>query len=172
MIRNIHSDLKKQMDKNVDHLKKELHSIRAGRANPGILDRITIDYYGTMTPLNQMATITAPEARLITISPYDKSVLSEIEKAIINSDLNLNPNNDGKIIRLHLPMLTEENRKELTKLVKKLGEDTKVSMRNERRHANDQLKKLEKSSEITEDDLQDGEKEVRQAVVLKEAMDI
>ncbi len=162
MIRNIHSDLKKQMDKNVEHLKKELHSLRAGRANPGILDRVMVDYYGTLTPLNQMATITAPEARLITISPYDKSVLAEIEKAIINSDLNLHPNNDGKIIRLNLPMLTEENRMELTKLVKKYGEEAKISMRNERRTANDQLKKLEKSSEITEDDLADGEKEVQE----------
>ncbi len=162
MIKAIHAELKEQMDKNIEHLKKELHSLRAGRANPGILDRITVDYYGTMTPLNQMATITAPEARLITISPYDKSVMSEIEKAIINSDLNLNPSNDGKIIRLHLPMLTEENRKELTKLVKKYGEEAKVSMRNERRQSNDKLKKLEKSSDITEDDLVSAEKKVQE----------
>ncbi len=162
MINQIDIKLKKQMDKNIEHFQKELHSIRAGRANPGILDRVMVDYYGTLTPVNQLATVTAPEARLITISPYDKTAIAEIEKAIINSDLNLNPSNDGKLIRLNLPMLTEENRKELTKVVKKLGEETKVSIRNERRTANDELKKLEKESEITEDDLAKGEKRVQE----------
>lgn len=145
-------NLEIQMNKALDFLKVELSSIRAGRAHPGILDRILVNYYGVDTPLNQLATVSAPEARLIVISPYDKTSIAGIEKAILNSDLSINPNNDGKIIRLNLPILTEENRKNLSKLVKKLGEETKITVRNERRSTIEQIKKQEKDSIIREDE--------------------
>jgi ribosome recycling factor len=132
---------------------RELASIRAGRASASLLDRITIDYYGAPTPVNQMAGISTPEARLLVIQPYDKSILGDIEKAILKSDLGLNPSNDGQVIRLAIPQLTEERRKELVKLVKKESEEAKVAIRNIRRDGNDDLKKLEKNGEITEDQL-------------------
>lgn len=156
--------LSEKMDKTLSVLKDELHHIRAGRANPQLLDRITVEYYGADTPLNQLAGISVPEPRMLQIQPYDASVLSEIEKAIHASDLGINPNNDGKVIRLVMPMLTEERRKDLSKVVKKTGEDAKVAIRNERRHANDMLKKAEKNNEITEDDLKSAEKEVQTLV--------
>ena len=131
----------------------ELATIRAGRANPHVLDRIMVDYYGTPTPLQQVGNISVPEARIIVIQPWDKSMLKEIEKAINMSELGINPTNDGTVIRLVFPELTEERRKELTKDVKKKGEEAKIAIRNIRRDAMDLAKKLEKSSEITEDDL-------------------
>lgn len=161
MKHTVHQQLEQKMQKTIEHLKTELSSLRAGRANPAILDRIVVNYYGTDTPLNQIASVSAPEARLLTIQPYDKSAIAAIEKAILTSDLSLNPSNDGKLIRLNLPMLTEENRRDLTKIAKKMGEDTKVTIRNERRTANDLLKKMEKDKEITEDELKSFEKTVQ-----------
>ncbi|HHT14637.1 MAG: ribosome recycling factor [Christensenellales bacterium] len=141
-----------KMSKTKEVLRQEMQSIRAGRANPQLLDRIMVDYYGVPTPLNQMANISAPEPRLLTISVWDVKALTLVEKAIQMSDLGLNPMNDGKIIRLAIPELNEERRKELTKLVRKLGEDSKIAIRSIRREANDQTKKLKKDSAITEDD--------------------
>lgn len=148
----IYDRAEKKMKKTLKVLKEELTTIRAGRANPGLLDKITIEYYGTQTPLNQIAGISAPEPRLLVVQPYDNNALPDIEKAILKSDLGLNPNNDGRVIRLAIPQLTEERRKELVKLVKKYGEEAKVAIRNERRNSNDQLKKMRKNSELTEDD--------------------
>lgn len=144
-----------------DHLKSEFTSIRAGRANPQILNKISVDYYGTMTPLSQMATITVPEARMLVISLYDVSMLKEVVKAINASDIGINPTDDGKTIRLVFPLLTEERRRDLTKQVKKISEDTKVVLRNERRDIIDSLKKLKKDSVITEDEVSSYEKDVQ-----------
>ncbi len=142
-----------KMTKAVSSYKKELSVLRAGRANAAILDRVQVDYYGAPTPINQLANISIPEARLLVLQPYDKSVLENIEKAILKADLGLNPSNDGTIIRIAFPALTEERRKELVKEVKKLAEDAKVAVRNVRRDGNDELKKLEKNGDITTDDL-------------------
>ncbi len=150
-----------KMNKSVKNLESDLNTIRAGRANPHVLDRITVDYYGSPTPLNQVGNITIPEARLIQIQPWDVSVMKEIEKAINASDLGINPTNDGKVIRLVFPELTEERRKSLTKDVKKKGEDAKVAIRNVRRDGIDALKKLEKANEITEDELKSLEDEMQ-----------
>ncbi|CAM3737753.1 ribosome recycling factor [Mesobacillus thioparans] len=144
---------KERMSKAIQSYTRELASIRAGRASASLLDRIQVDYYGAPTPVNQLAGISVPEARLLVIQPYDKSILGEIEKAILKSDLGLNPSNDGSIIRIAIPQLTEERRKELAKLVKKEAEEAKVAVRNVRRDGNEDLKKLEKNGEITEDDL-------------------
>ncbi|MGG3843128.1 ribosome recycling factor [Anoxybacillus kestanbolensis] len=144
---------KEKMDKAVQAFSRELATIRAGRANPALLEKITVDYYGMPTPIIQLAGIQVPEARLLVIQPYDKSVLKEIEKAILASDLGLTPSNDGSVIRIAIPPLTEERRRELVKLVKKYAEEAKVAVRNIRRDANDELKKLEKNGEITEDEL-------------------
>ncbi|WP_017753788.1 ribosome recycling factor [Calidifontibacillus oryziterrae] len=143
---------KEKMNKAIQAYKRELATVRAGRANPSILDRVQVDYYGAPTPLNQLSSITVPEARLLVIQPYDKSVLQEIEKAIQKADLGLNPTNDGSIIRISIPPLTEERRKALVKDVKAMAEEAKVALRNIRRDANDELKKLEKDGQITEDD--------------------
>ena len=140
-----------RMKKAIDALKRELASFRAGRANPALLDRIQVDYYGTPTPLNQVGTISTPDPRTLVIQPWDKSVLGEIEKAIQKSELGLTPNNDGNIIRINIPMLTEERRADLVKQTKKSGEDAKVAVRNIRRDANEEVKKLEKD-EISEDE--------------------
>ncbi|AGX03894.1 MULTISPECIES: ribosome recycling factor [Bacillaceae] len=153
MPKQVISNSKERMTKAIQAYSRELASIRAGRASASLLDRITVDYYGAPTPVNQLAGISVPEARLLVIQPYDKSILGEIEKAIIKSDLGLNPTNDGNLLRLAIPALTEERRKELVKVVKKESEDAKVAIRNIRRDANDDLKKLEKNGEITEDDL-------------------
>ncbi|RYI32104.1 ribosome recycling factor [Bacillus infantis] len=153
MPKQVISNSKERMTKAIHAYSRELASIRAGRASASLLDRITVDYYGAPTPVNQLAGISVPEARLLVIQPYDKSILGEIEKAIIKSDLGLNPTNDGNLLRLAIPALTEERRKELVKVVKKESEDAKVAIRNIRRDANDDLKKLEKNGEITEDDL-------------------
>ena len=140
-------------NKTMDALVKELGTIRAGRANPHILDKITVDYYGTPTPLQQVANVTVPEPRMIQIQPWESSLIKDIQKAILTSDLGINPNNDGKSIRLVLPELTEERRKELVKDVKKKGEAAKVAVRNIRRDANEAFKKAEKAGDISEDDL-------------------
>lgn len=159
------SDLTKpyedRMKKSVESLEKELDTIRAGRANPRVLDRIMVSYYGTMTPINQVGNITVPEARLLQIAPYDASVLKDVEKAIMSSDLGITPTNDGKVIRLAFPELTEERRKALAKEVKKKGEDAKVAMRNIRRDAMENFKKQQKSSDLTEDDLKDLESDIQ-----------
>ena len=141
-----------KMNKCIEALKRDLASIRTGRASTSLLDRVSVDYYGTPTPVNQVANVSAPEPRLITIAPWDRSMLKEIEKAILKSDLGLNPNNDGTIIRLEIPQLTEERRKDLSKMVSKHAEEAKVVIRNIRRDANDTLKKMEKKKEITEDE--------------------
>jgi len=146
------ANAKERMSKAIQAYTRELASIRAGRANASLLDRIQVDYYGAPTPVNQLAGISVPEARLLVVQPCDKSILGEIEKAILKSDLGLNPSNDGSVIRISIPQLTEERRKELAKLVKKEAEDAKVAVRNIRRDANDDLKKLEKNGEITEDE--------------------
>ena len=153
MTKEILANAKDKMEKSISALSRQLASIRAGRANASLLDRITVDYYGAPTPINQMAGISVPEARLLVIQPYDKSILGDIEKAIMKSDIGITPTNDGNIIRLAIPALTEERRKELAKQVKKEAEDAKVAVRNVRRDANDDLKKAEKAGDITEDDL-------------------
>ena len=141
-----------KLDKSLENLKNEFKGIRAGRANPKILDKVFVDYYGTKTPLAQMGSISVPEARLIVIQPFDKSAMKDIEKGINMADLGINPTNDGSVIRLVFPELTEDRRKELSKEVKKLGEDCKIAIRNIRKDAFDLIKKLEKDSEITKDE--------------------
>ena len=150
-----------KMKKSVEALLEDYKTIRAGRANPHILDKIRVDYYNTPTPLQQVANISVPEARIIQIQPWDASLIKEIEKAIIVSDLGLTPNNDGKVIRLVFPELTEDRRKELSKDVKKKGENAKVAIRNGRRDANDVFKKQNKANEISEDELKDAEDSIQ-----------
>lgn len=148
-----------KMEKSLNSLEKEYASIRAGRANPHVLDKIVVDYYGTPTPIQQVGNISVPDARMIQIQPWDAKLLKDIERAILTSDLGINPTNDGKVIRLVFPELTQERRKELAKDIKKKGENAKVAVRNIRREANDSFKKLNKSKEISEDeyaDLEDG----------------
>jgi ribosome recycling factor len=152
---------KAKMEKSIAALKKELSHIRAGRANPQLLDGISVDYYGTPTPINQMGNISAPEPRMIVVSVWDIKMLPEVEKAIMKSDLGINPSNDGKVIRLVVPELTQERRADLAKNVKKKGEEAKVAVRVIRRDANEAFKKSQKSSEITEDDFKDLEEEVQ-----------
>jgi ribosome recycling factor len=151
MIEEVLEDLKTSMEKSIGSFINELKRVRTGRASTSLLDTIKVDYYGTPTPLNQLATVSAPENRLITIQPWDANSIVEIEKAILKSDLGLTPQNDGKIIRLTIPSLTEERRKELVKKIKQISEDYKVAMRNQRRDANDLLKELKKEKEISED---------------------
>ena len=153
--------VKTKMEKTITNLKGEYGSIRAGRANTAVLDRIMVDYYGTPTPINQLSSVSVTEARIIVIQPWDTSVLHAIEKAIQTSDIGINPTNDGKIIRLVFPQLTEDRRKEIVKTVKKTAEEAKVAVRSIRRDCMDKLKKMEKASEITEDDLSDGEEEIQ-----------
>ncbi|MCL1982442.1 MAG: ribosome recycling factor [Clostridiales bacterium] len=145
--------LTEKISKSLSVLKEELNTVRAGRANPALLDRIMVNYYGTPTPLKNISNVSVPDPRTLMISPFDPKSISEIEKAINIANLGINPANDGKAIRLAIPQVTEERRKELTKLVRKMGEDCKVAVRNERRTANEELKKMEKATEITEDDL-------------------
>jgi len=151
MIETIKKNAEERMEKAVAALKRELAAIRAGRASASLLDRIQVEYYGVMTPLNQLAGITVPDARTIQVQPWDQSALADIEKAIMKSDLGLTPTNDGHVIRITVPMLTEERRAELVKLARKFGEEARVAIRNVRRDANDECKKLEKS-EISEDE--------------------
>ncbi len=148
-----------KMTKTVSVLREELAAIRAGRANPAVLDKLEVDYYGVPTRVNQMAAVSVSEARTLVIQPYDKSTLKSIEKAIQASDIGINPNNDGTVLRLLFPPLTEERRKELAKNIAKMGEDSKVAIRSIRRDANEKLKAMKKSSEITEDDLKNLENE-------------
>jgi len=152
MPQNVIKDMEERMSKAISTLKKDLASLRAGRANPAMLDRILVDYYGTPTPISQLATISVPEPRMLTIQPWDKSVLKDIDRAIQQSDLGISPSNDGSVIRLVIPPLTEERRKELVKLAAKSGEEAKVAIRNIRRDANDEIKKLEKAATISEDE--------------------
>ena len=153
MSNQVLTQAKERMEKSISSFSRELASIRAGRANASLLDRITVDYYGAPTPINQIAGISIPEARLLVLSPYDKSSLGDIEKAIMKSDIGITPTNDGSVIRLMIPALTEERRKELVKQVKAEAENAKIAVRNVRRDANDDAKKLEKNGEITEDAL-------------------
>lgn len=152
---------KEKMTKSLGALDKEFAAVRAGRANPAVLDKVMVDYYGAPTPVNQMAAISVAEARILVIQPWDKSSLKLIEKAIQASDIGINPTNDGNVIRLAFPQLTEERRKELCKSIKKYGEDCKVAIRSIRRDTMDKLKAMKKNSEITEDDLKDCEKKVQ-----------
>ncbi len=151
MVEEIEAEAKRKMDHTQELLKKDLDAVRTGRANAEILNPIVIDYYGTPTPLNQMASLNTPDPQLITITPFDKSISKDIEKAILTSDLGLNPSSDGTVIRVPIPLLTEERRKELVKHVKKMGEEGKIALRNIRRDANERLKKLEKNKEISQD---------------------
>jgi ribosome recycling factor len=150
-----------KMEKTIHAVQGDFASVRAGRANAQVLDRISVEYYGTPTPLNQVASISSPDPRTLVIQPWDNGLLKTIEKAIQQSDLGINPQNDGRIIRLSFPMLTEERRKELTKQVKRYGEDSKVAMRNVRRDAMDYIKALKKKSEITEDEQKKAEKDLQ-----------
>ena len=161
MIDDIMKSQEEKMKKTLEGLKKDYGSLRAGRAAPSLLDKVMVDYYGTPTPVNQMASVTVPEARMIMIKPYDKSSLKEIEKAIQKSDLGLTPNSDGTTIRLAIPQLTQERRKELVKVVSKKAEDAKVAMRNIRRDGNEAIKKAEKNKEITEDDRKEGQDKIQ-----------
>ncbi|HZK27683.1 MAG TPA: ribosome recycling factor [Thermoclostridium sp.] len=156
-----YKDLTDRMSKSISVFKEDLSIIRAGRANPRLLDKVTVEYYGTPTPINQVANVSIPEARQIVIQPWDPKVLPDIERAIHGANLGLNPNNDGKIIRLLFPPLTEERRVELTKEVKKSGENSKIAIRQIRRDGIDQHKKMQKASEITEDDLKTAENDIQ-----------
>ena len=161
MYRQVIDTAVEKMQKTTSVLQSDLRSIRAGRANPQLLERVVVDYYGVQTPLTQMGNITAPEPRMLVVSVWDQKALPLVEKAIIKSDLGLNPSNDGKIIRLVIPELNEERRKELTKVVRKTVEEAKVAIRSIRRDAMDQIKKLEKNSDITEDDRTKAEKKMQ-----------
>lgn len=150
-----------KMEKAMSSLEKEMARLRTGRASTGLLDDIVVDYYGTMTPLNQLASISIPDSRTISIQPWDRNAFAGVEKAIMKSDLGLNPVNDGKVIRINIPPLTEERRKDLVKLAKKYSEDAKIAVRNIRRDANETLKKMKNSKELTEDEMHKGQDEVQ-----------
>ena len=152
---------KEKMEKCLTALERDYAAVRAGRANPAVLDKVMVDYYGVPTPINQMAAVSVPEARLLVIQPWDASTLREIEKAINTADIGINPQNDGKVIRLTFPQLTEEHRKTLQKDISKRGEEAKVAIRNVRRDAMDDIKKLKKDNEITEDEQKDAEKKLQ-----------
>ena len=153
--------IEEKMNKTINALAESLAEVRAGRANPAILNKVKIDYYGTPTPINQVAGISVPEARLIVIQPWDASILKEIEKEILKSEIGINPNNDGKVIRLAFPELTEERRKELVKDIRKMGEESKVAIRSVRRDGIDEAKAKQKNSEITEDELKGAEDQIQ-----------
>lgn len=152
MIESTHQETKERMGKTIDALKKEMQRVRTGRASANMLDSVKVDYYGTLTPLNQMASVSVPESRLITIQPWDVSALKEIEKGILKSNIGLTPSSDGKIIRISVPPLTEDRRKEIVKIVNKTCEDFKVAIRNIRRDSNEMFKEMKKEGEISEDD--------------------
>jgi ribosome recycling factor len=157
----IFAQLQKEMDHSLGALRKELAKLRTGRASTALLEHVVVEYYGATTPLNQLATLSAPEPRLLVIQPFDRSAMSDIEKAILKSDLGLTPNNDGKIIRIPIPQLTEERRKELVKHVKRIAEEFRISVRNHRRVAVEQLKESEKKKEITADEFKHGQDRVQ-----------
>lgn len=161
MYKDLVTKSEETMKKSINFLKEDLATIRAGKANPKLLDKIQVSYYGSMTPLNQVANISVPEPRSIIIQPWDSSLIKEIEKAIMTSELGINPSNDGKMIRLVIPPLTEERRRDLIKQIKKEVENAKVAIRNIRRDTNEDLKKLEKSSELTKDDLKKAEEDMQ-----------
>jgi ribosome recycling factor len=163
MVNDVLKDLQANLDKGIDALKKDLGKVRTGRANVAILDGLRVDYYGTPTPLHQVASVNAPDPRLITIKPWEKSLIPEIEKLVRSSQLGLNPSSDGEIIRLPMPPLTEERRKDLVKMVKKMAEESKVALRNARRDANEMLKEFLKDKDITEDEEKAGLKKVQEA---------
>lgn len=150
-----------KMDKSLNALDREFKAVRAGRANPAVLDKVLVDYYGTPTPVQQMAAVSVPEGRTLQIQPWDVSTLRDIEKAILTSDIGINPQNDGKVIRLMFPPLTEERRRDLVKDIRKMGEDTKVAIRSIRRDALEKAKAMKKNNEITEDDLSNAEKKIQ-----------
>lgn len=160
-MKEVYSLTKEKMTKTISVLKSDFAAIRAGRANAAVLDKILVDYYGSPTPINQMAAISVTEARILVIQPWDKSTLTPIYKAIQMSDIGINPQNDGSVIRLTFPALTEDRRKEIVKEIKKMSEDSKVAVRSIRRDAMDKVKKMQKASEITEDDLKEGEEELQ-----------
>ncbi len=160
-MKTVYAKTRERMEKTITSLKLEYNSIRAGRANAAVLDRIQVDYYGVPTPINQMAAISVPEARVLAIQPWDISAISLIEKAILASDLGINPSNDGRVIRLVFPQLTEERRKQLSKDVSKIAEEAKVAIRQIRRDSIEKIKTMKKNSEITEDDQKDGEIELQ-----------
>ena len=160
-MKEIREKAKSKMEKSINVLLTEFSEIRAGRANPNVLDRVKVDYYGAPTPVNQMAAVSVAEARVLVIQPWDKSTLSSIEKAIQASDIGINPQNDGSVLRMTVPQLTEEDRKKLVKEIKKSGEDTKVAIRSIRRDAMEKYKAMKKNGEITEDDLKDCEDQVQ-----------
>lgn len=160
-LRTIIDSINKKMDEAISFYKKELSHVRAGKAQPSLLDGIKVDYYGSQTPLNQLANVNAPEARLLTVQPFDQSALENIEKAIMAAGLGLNPNNDGNLIRIPLPILSEERRKDLVKRVKQISEDTRISIRNARREANDQIKKTVEEESLPEDSKFEAEEEVQ-----------
>lgn len=162
MVNELIEDMKTDMSKTIDSMKQSLMKVRTGRASIGIFDGIMVDYYGTPTPMNQLATLAVPEPRLITIQPWDKGALSSIEKAIMKSELGLTPANDGKIIRVPIPPLNEERRKELVKMVKKMAEDFRIEIRNHRRGTNSLLKDLEKDKEINKDELKSSQDKVQE----------
>jgi len=159
--KELYKPIEDKMKKTINTLKENLAGLRAGRANPAILDKISVDYYGVPTPINQLGNISVPEARVIIIQPWDAKILKEVEKAIQKSDIGINPINDGKLIRLVFPVLTEERRKELTKVVKRDGEEAKVAIRSIRRDAIEHFKVQKKNGDMTEDDLKDAEKDVQ-----------
>lgn len=159
---SIKADAKDRMDKSIESLKNDFNTIRTGRASSSLFDKIKVEYYGTPTPLNQVATISVPEARLVVIQPWDPTVLNEIEKAIQKSELSLNPSNDGKVIRINIPPLTEERRKEYVKMAKNMAEQARVAVRNIRRDANDSIKKKEKDGDITEDQSKKGHDDIQE----------
>ncbi len=164
MIKDILSSREEKMQKTLEALKRDFASLRAGRATPALLDKVMVDYYGTPTPVSQVAKIAVPEARMILIQPWEKPMLKEIEKALMKSDLGLTPNNDGTAIRLTIPQLTQERREELKKSINKKAEEAKVALRNLRRDANDAIKKLEKSKEATEDEAKKGQDDMQKMV--------
>ncbi len=161
MIKDILQDAEEKMQKSIEFLTKDLSTLRAGRANPAMVEKIMVDYYGEATPINQLGNITIPEARLLMIQPWDKSIIPAVEKAIFKSDLGITPSNDGNVIRIAIPQLTEERRKDLVKVVKKKGEETKVAIRNIRRESNDMLKMSEKEKLISEDENKKGMDEIQ-----------
>ena len=161
MLEEISNEARAHMDKAVEHLHNELATIRTGKANASLLDSILVEYFGQKVPLKQVANVTVPDPRLITVQPWDKSVVPDIEKAIQASELGLNPQSDGTLIRLPVPPLTEERRKDLVKVARRMGEEARVSLRNIRRHANDELKKLEKGHDISEDNMHTKQEEIQ-----------
>ncbi len=161
MITEVVTEAEEKMKKAIDVLRKDLASLRAGRATPALLDKVHVDYYGVMTPINQIAKLSVPEPRLLVIQPWDKSTISAIERAILKSDLSITPNSDGSVIRLVIPQLTQERRNDLVKVVRKKAEETRVAIRNIRRDANEQLKEFEKEGEISEDNTRRGQEDVQ-----------